>query len=598
MGAVLFTCAALVTVPASATEPAGGTWLATAHWVVAEYPRLTDAQADPSTVAIYSYFVRDGIATLPQAAAAMERSTGGRTHLVNRAYQEALGRTADPGGLQYWSGWLSDQSNGLHGLLSNLYGSLEWFRGPGGNSNVSYVAALYQHILHRDAHQDPYGWLFWTYQLNSGMPIAELPWQLLGSQEGRYDRVQVAYDTALGRDPDAGGWAFWTGALASADDIDLIAVLAASDEVVAGAAGTRLPPGMAVPEGNGDCGVAAPTTAAGWQAAFAALHTPGWSGADDNASVSIGNGRELFVSGDTYQGPLDPDGGRPADHGFVHNSAVLAEGDCLIPMTGPNDGPLLPDLYNGDYYWPDTPFTDAGQVWVFLGRMRTVDPTTPFGFAQQGIDVAQFGFAPGGIPSLVALDTTPASSDAQTSWGAAVTSDADDVYIYGTRQDGFGKDLFVARTPHGSIGTASAWQFWNGSGWSSSIGAATPVLRPSATLSVGTQGTVWPHSGGGWNLVSKNFDAIGNGIAEWTAPTPEGPWTPSGDAIALPVEKNSAGHSLATYGVSVHLGLPLASGKLLVSYNQTDLTPVAGDRDVAPYMVHFLELPEPTGPTT
>jgi hypothetical protein len=230
---------------------------------------------------------------------------------------------------------------------------------------------------------------------------------------------------------------------------------------------------------------------------------------------------------------------------------------------------------------------------VFLGRMVVTDPTSTFGFAQQGIDVAELTFGAGGIPTPTSIDATPASYDTTTSWGSAVTSDAAYVYVYGTRQDGFGKDLYVARVPHGSLGTPSAWQFWDGAAWNGAVGTAAAILTPDSQRSVGTQGTVWPRANGGWNLVSKNFDAIGNGVATWTASAPQGPWTPAGDVAPLPTETNSAGHTLVSYALSVHLGLPVASGKLLVSYNQADLTPVPGDRDVEPYMVHFIELGPP-----
>jgi hypothetical protein len=121
---------------------------------------------------------------------------------------------------------------------------------------VSSIADVYKTILGREADQG--GLDYWTGQLNSGMSIDEIKARMMDSQEYKakttqaptYSAPQTAttssptqnysqqitqyYQDALGRMPDKGGLDYWTGRMSSGmSGDDILASLRASDEAKA-----------------------------------------------------------------------------------------------------------------------------------------------------------------------------------------------------------------------------------------------------------------------------------------------------------------------------------------------------------------------------
>lgn len=148
---------------------------------------------------------------------------------VERLYLNVLGRNSDPGGKQFWVGELA-RGQGRADILIGFSESAENRDRTAGllatglvdyDNTMAFVARLYRTTLDRDP--DFAGAQFWSTSLATGMPISTAVMAFTASAEFqlRYGVtsndvfVDLLYRNALDRPPDAGGFAFWTQALAN-----------------------------------------------------------------------------------------------------------------------------------------------------------------------------------------------------------------------------------------------------------------------------------------------------------------------------------------------------------------------------------------------
>lgn len=82
--------------------------------------------------------------------------------IVTKMHADTLGRTPDPGGLQFWINHTNDPSWGRDKVAYNFYQSVE--------SRMDRVQAMYQVLLNREP--DSVGWPFWTQRLLTTGDIA------------------------------------------------------------------------------------------------------------------------------------------------------------------------------------------------------------------------------------------------------------------------------------------------------------------------------------------------------------------------------------------------------------------------------------------
>lgn len=149
------------------------------------------------------------------------------SRVVDDIYQAALDRPADYAGRAYWAErlWVDGTTRDI---AVAIYGSPEAFNAAGG-SNEAFVTGLYNRILERDP--DPDGLAFWRNLLDSGQAEpTDLVAAFWESIEFRRQRVSTVYLGVLGRYADPGGHAYWAEQLFTTDDVQLAALLAASDE--------------------------------------------------------------------------------------------------------------------------------------------------------------------------------------------------------------------------------------------------------------------------------------------------------------------------------------------------------------------------------
>ncbi len=377
----------------------------------------------------------------------------------------------------------------------------------------------------------------------------------------------------------------------------LLAAGCATGETPAGAVppvvDAWLEPACPLPDGE------PPLTADVLNRVVAQADLPGWQAADVATSARLGDGRLVWVFGDTFRRP----GSEPP---MVSNSMLVSSGSCVSQLVTGDAGPLLPDSADGTVLWPMSvvavPGAAAGPdhrgaqdvLLVFLARTRRHAGGGDGGldFAFRGTSVAVFTVLEREAPQLQQIvRITPDDDDPhQVNWGAAAAVDGGRLHVYGTRTTGepsvFGRELYVARVPVDAADQRLAWQYWDGSGWTGWDEAAQPVLGAdggvSQTLSVDLVD-------GRWLAVSKRDGDLGDFVYTWTAPSPTGPWTPR---RALPAPAGFDTGRL-TYTPLAHPDVDLASGGLLVSIsrNTTDGDLLWSDPDHGRPV--FVEIPRP-----
>jgi hypothetical protein len=130
-------------------------------------------------------------------------------------YRDFLSREADADGLNFWTTSLDTATFTRQQMIEGFFNSAE-FQGV-----ISPVARLYFAYFLRIP--DYGGLTFWIGQFKAGTPLANISQAFATSPEftGRYGAlsnpafVTLVYNNVLGRAPDAGGLAFWTGQLDS-----------------------------------------------------------------------------------------------------------------------------------------------------------------------------------------------------------------------------------------------------------------------------------------------------------------------------------------------------------------------------------------------
>ncbi len=155
----------------------------------------------------------------------LSRTEAWTAGVIDSMYQSTLGRAGDPNGQAFWA---KELQNGrpVADVASNFYGSAEYVQRVGGTYEL-WVSDLYAELLGRNP--DAGGSAYWVNRANE-VGIGTVAYQFYQSEENRQARVREMYLKFLGREPDAGGLAHWTQVLSSGDDLALASVLAASDE--------------------------------------------------------------------------------------------------------------------------------------------------------------------------------------------------------------------------------------------------------------------------------------------------------------------------------------------------------------------------------
>ena len=141
------------------------------------------------------------------------------------------------------------------------------------------------------------------------------------------------------------------------------------------------------PNANHGASGVSPQTSAGLK------YQQGWLGGDDAYSIPLGDGRSLWVFGDTFIGAT-PDATRGPSSAFIRNSIGItscATGKCSMEyFWGHKDG--KPDsmfsIPGTDWLWPMDGFVRDGTLYIGMMQMHTENGGGAMGFGFSAILLA------------------------------------------------------------------------------------------------------------------------------------------------------------------------------------------------------------------
>ncbi len=169
-------------------------------------------------------------ANLGEAAISFTHSAEGLSIFVTNAYALYLKRLPDAEGLSYWINRMIAQANPVtdENLEASFLGSAEYVQNHGG-TGTAWVQGMYQDLLGRTA--DPGGLSYWTSVLANGGIAYSVALGFAASAEREGQRIAGDYQIYLGRPLDAAGQAFWVNQfLNGARNEDVVAGFVGSQE--------------------------------------------------------------------------------------------------------------------------------------------------------------------------------------------------------------------------------------------------------------------------------------------------------------------------------------------------------------------------------
>ncbi|MFJ9390708.1 hypothetical protein ACIRON_17925 [Nocardioides sp. NPDC101246] len=319
---------------------------------------------------------------------------------------------------------------------------------------------------------------------------------------------------------------------------------------------------------------------------------PALQGGDVGVSATLGDGRSIWMFGDTLRAKKLPGAG------FVRNSMLLVEPDCLQVVLPESGGAVIPDREDGVGYWPMsvTSLDKPGYALVVVAaqRVRTTDSDDVFGFEALGPAIAQFVVPDGGVPQLIAV-TDIGADDADTRrpmWGAAAAVSGEWFYLYGTAREpdpelGTGFALHVARVAPDQVADPDRWTYWDGTAWTERAAASVELIP--ATDGVSQTLSVFERDGR-WYAFSKSDEFLGDDLVFWTSSSPTGPFRAQPPVGTLP---SGVARGELRYMPLAHPDILEEPGSVIVSYsrNSTDLGAVL--RDPLLYRPKFIRVDLP-----
>ncbi|MBT4412137.1 MAG: DUF4185 domain-containing protein [Bacteroidetes bacterium] len=340
-----------------------------------------------------------------------------------------------------------------------------------------------------------------------------------------------------------------------------------------------------------------------WDAAF--TRTEGWTGGDVAGTVNMGDGRTVWMFGDSWIGKVGEGKHVGGSHMInnviaIHDSSEL--GSVRAPLYkdihfawGPNNSENKPTAWiipktrtDGEWYWPSgggvvIPGCNGTQkliVFLFhLARRGEEDSSWNFkhiGSAMAIVDDAQETIEKWKTRQLtIPYSTKPESathihSPRTINWGVSAILQIKEplheksgfLYIYGIDDsEVLNKKLFLARVYPDDVEKLDQWQFFSGEdNWSAFLGDAISIaenvpseLSVNEDVRLNADTFVMVHS----------EPLFGRKIMIRRAPNPEGPWSDPEPIYTVP--GLDRGKEYFTYAAKGHLHLS-RQNELLVTY--------------------------------
>ena len=135
---------------------------------------------------------------------------------IVRLYKAYFDRNPDLPGFDFWAARLASGQGTLEEVSQFFASSPEFQSTYGSLNDADFVRLVYRNVLGRDP--DAGGFAFWTAQLAAGLDRGTMMTNFSESPEyvaatSAHVDVVVTYRGMLDRAPDPGGYTFWTGAI-------------------------------------------------------------------------------------------------------------------------------------------------------------------------------------------------------------------------------------------------------------------------------------------------------------------------------------------------------------------------------------------------
>jgi len=294
-----------------------------------------------------------------------------------------------------------------------------------------------------------------------------------------------------------------------------------------------------------------------------------WTGGDGAHSVALGDGRVVWMFGDSFLGRIEPGSppSRAATEPNVANTFVVRRGTAFLQTLRL---PLRPPAGSSFNLWPRQGLVQDGRLKLFAGRTS----------GGAGAFLATFS-----LDTLQQVDVQPTPTSDSTrgiSWGLNLYEGSDYLYIYGTRLNYTDAHTYVARAPPASL--LGPWQYRTAAGgWSPNESDAAPIAYAADGVEVKTGPSEFV-------LVGKkgNGGVFSPSIVGFRAAAPYGPFPGDGAEIYRTPENDGSGTTI-TYATHFHPH-DITSQGMLFSYCVCSGAGCRAGGDASAYRPRFLRL--------
>ncbi|MEV0269746.1 phospholipase A2 [Hamadaea sp. NPDC050747] len=304
-----------------------------------------------------------------------------------------------------------------------------------------------------------------------------------------------------------------------------------------------------------------------------------WTGGDSTVSVPLPDGRLVWLFSDTFLGTVNADFSRPTNTPMVNNTMVVQDGTTLGATLhgGTASAPksLVDTGVSTEMYWVGDGIASGATLNVLYNRYRKT------GDGSLDVELVGTALATFALPALTLSSVTMLPVGNKIAWGTEILQDGGQTYVYGVEHAGGMKFAHVART---ASGLGGAWQFWDGTTWSSTEASSQRLFSGVGGFSV-------DRIGSDYVLISQDTDYLfGPSIVAHVASTPTGPFGPPQYLFDAPEPGANSSHII--YDVRTQQTLA-TTGKLLISYNVNSVQNSDNFADARIYRPRFAEVPWP-----
>ena len=309
---------------------------------------------------------------------------------------------------------------------------------------------------------------------------------------------------------------------------------------------------------------------------------------DGMYSIDLGDGKSIFLMGDSYIGEVSGQQRVSGDHMYRNTYSIFDYNDmssrALANEKGTNTSAAVPDGVTNEgerWYWPGHGFVVGDNLYIMQQLMFTGDGPSGWNFYYDETHILQYSVdnilgisdqkspvpsRTGAIPYQDEPPLTPSYEEPLVHFGAAALNDLDGTgYLYIYAQTDLENSLkpvtevYVARALESNLYTS--WEYYNGSTWSPDQNTAS-AMAGLETVAVSSQFNVFKLEGK-YVLIAQDKSWNSGLIYTFISDNPYGPWGHKTLIYQIPPLTNENWY---TYNAMAHPQIE-KDGMILVSYN-------------------------------